>query len=128
MRPIDRFFQSDEEGKGSTGCLLTIVLLVAIAFVSFKAGPAYYRNYALDGDLQVEVSRIGARPQPQDVVVKNLIKLGEKNNIRLTKENIKVERFAGQLVVTIDYTVPVDFIVTQRDIHFVVKGTTYAIT
>jgi hypothetical protein len=109
---------SESEGKGLIGCMLSIVLLGILIFVSITLIPIYYSNYNLEADLKTEVSRAGAHFIDDESVVKDIIALGRRNEIRLTTENVKVERFAGQIHISVRYAVPVDFLVFQRDLNF----------
>jgi hypothetical protein len=127
MKFLNRFFQSSEEGKGSAGCIFALVLMAIFLFIAFKVGPAYYNNSSFKGDVTQATGRIGARSSKEDVVIQSLIQLAEKNKIRLKKENIKIRRFSGQILIEIDYTVPVDLIILQHDLHFTIKTESFTL-
>jgi hypothetical protein len=116
---------SESEGKGLIGCMLSIVLLAMIVFLGITLGPVYYNNLNFESDVKTEVSRAGARFIDNEALVKNIIDLARRNEIRLTRQNIKVERFAGQVHIKINYSVPVDLLATERDLNFEIKVSSF---
>ena len=119
----------DSEGKGILGCIGIIVLLAAILFVGIKLGPVYYTNYTFEEELKTVVSRAGARYVPNEKIVIDILELAQQNNINLThensKDNIKIERFAGQIHINVRYYVPVDFLIMRRNLKFEIKLSTF---
>jgi hypothetical protein len=75
--------------------------------------------------VNTEVSRAGANFLADEMLVNNILDLARKNEIRLARNEVKVERFAGQIHLTIHYTVPVDFIVLKKDLNFEIKTSSF---
>jgi hypothetical protein len=117
------FYES--EGKGLIGCFLSIVLLLAAAFFAITLGPVYYNNLNFESDVKTEVSRAGARFFDNEAVIKNVMDLARRNEIRLSRENIQVERYAGQVHIKLEYSVPVDLLVTERDWTFKINVSSF---
>ena len=113
------------DGKGTLGCLVSLVLLVAVALFAVRAGPPYFSYKGLESDVKTEVSRAGARFYNDEVLLKNILDVATKNEIRLKRENVKVERLAGQVHVIIHYQVPVDFVVFQHIFDFNIKASSF---
>ena len=90
-----------------------------------QAGPPYFAYRSLEGDVKTEVSRAGAHLYSNDILVQNILDIAKKNEILLKKEDIKVERFAGQVQVVIHYTLPVDFIFFARTFDFDIKASSF---
>ncbi len=99
-----------EEGKGAAGCLLFLLLMVIVIFVGIKIWPDYYACKSLDTALKTEVSRAGANFLDNESLMKNILLLAKKNEIKLDREQVKIERFAGQIFVTVNYYSPVDLL------------------
>jgi hypothetical protein len=116
---------SESEGKGLIGCMLSIVLLALIVFLGITLGPIYYNNLNFESDVKTEVSRAGARSIDNEAIIKDTLDLARRNEITLTRQNIKVERFAGQLHIKINYSVPVDLLVMDRDFDFEIKVSSF---
>ena len=129
MKSIDIDTLRDSEGKGILGCIGAIVLLAVIIFVGIKLGPIYYSNYQFEEDLKTLISRSGARYTPDQQIIIEVVELAQKNHINLThenaKNNIKLERFAGQLHINVQYFVPVDFLIIRRNFRFQIKLSTF---
>jgi hypothetical protein len=113
------------EGKGLFGCLIFIVLAAVAIFLAIKLGPLYYANYNLESDVRTEVSRAGARSLDDDTIVHDIIDMGRRNEIRLAKQNIKIDRFAGQIHIEVSYAVPVDFVFFEHDVNFQIKASSF---
>ncbi len=115
----------DSEGKGLIGCLF-FLLLGAIAMVAaIKVGPAYYSNSNFQNDIQAEASRAGAHFLDDQTITKDVLDMARRNEIDITKDNLTIERFAGQVHITVEYVVPVDFIIFQRDFDFQIKSSSF---
>ncbi len=113
------------EGKGLVGCMTFLILFVAAAIVAIKVGPIYYANFNFESDVKTEASRAGARFLDDETIVKDLIAMAKKNEIRIRKENIKIDRFAGQLHIEVNYSVPVDFFFLERNLNFKIKASSF---
>ncbi len=122
---VDHWKLSDCDGKGIAGCLFFILLLAIAGFVAVKLFPVYYTNKSLETDVRTEVSRAGAHFYDDEVLLSNILAIAKKNEVLLTRENVKVERFAGQINVAIHYTVPVDFVVYQRELEFDIRASSF---
>lgn len=107
------------------GCLFFLLLLVVAVFVGIVIGPPYYSHYGFETDVKAEASRAGAHFFDDETVIKDILAIAKRNEIRLVRENVKIERFAGQLFLTIRYSVPVDFIVYERSLNFEIKASSY---
>ena len=115
----------NQEGKGAVGCLLFLMVAAIVIFLTARIGPAYYANKSLEADLRTEASRAGANFLSDESIVKNVLDLARRNEIRLKRENVKLERFAGQILITVSYSVPVDLIVTERTMEFKIKASSF---
>jgi hypothetical protein len=110
------------DGKGAVGCLLTLTLLLAATSVAIKVGPLYYSYSSFESGVKTEASRAGAHFFDDETIIKDILDLAKRNEIRLARENIKVDRFAGQIHLYITYAVPVDFVLYQRNLNFEIKA------
>jgi hypothetical protein len=113
------------EGKGLFGCLIFIVLGGVAIFLAVKLGPIYYANYNLESEVRTEASRAGAHFLDDDTVARDIIDMGTRNEIRLTRQNIKIDRFAGQIHIDVSYAVPVDFVFFEHDVNFQINVSSF---
>lgn len=115
----------EHEGKGTVGCLFFLLVAAIVIFLVVRVGPAYYANKSLEADVRTEASRAGANFLSDESIIKNVLDLARRNEIRIKRENVKLERFAGQMFITIEYSVPVDLIVTERTMDFKIKASSF---
>jgi hypothetical protein len=115
----------DPEGKGLFGCFVMIVLMGVAVYLGIVLAPIYYANFNFESQVKTEVSRAGAHFLDDETVVKDILDYARRNEIRLTRENIVMERFAGQIHVRVQYAVPVDFIVIERNLTFKVEASSF---
>jgi hypothetical protein len=115
----------DCQGKGLFGCLVSLVLMAVAIFLAIKLGPMYYANYNLEADVETEASRAGARFLDNDTIINDILVMAKKNEIKLTKENVSVERFAGQIHIEIRYAVPADFVFFERNMNFEISASSF---
>ncbi len=113
------------EGKGSLGCLVSILLLGAMLLVGLRLGPPYFSYKSLEGDVGTEISRAGSHYFSNEALVQNILDVAKKNEVRLKREDIKVERLAGQLQVSFQYSVPVDLVFFQHTFEFKIKASSF---
>jgi hypothetical protein len=108
----------DSEGKGVVGCILLIVLLGVAIYLAIVLAPIYYANFSFESNVKTEISRAGAHFLDDETVIKDIMDMARRDEIRLTRQNISVERFAGQIHLKVRYSVPVDFILFEHDLGF----------
>jgi hypothetical protein len=115
----------NSEGKGALGCLVSLVLLGALIIIVVQAGPPYFSYRSLEGDVSTEISRAGAHFFSDDVLVQNILDVARKNEVRLKREDIRIERISGQISVSIHYSVPVDLFLYQHTMQFTIKAKSF---
>jgi len=119
------FLLYDYQGKGLLGCFIFLLLLTAAIIVALKLGPIYYANFNFESDIKTETSRAGARFLDNETITKDILALAKKNEIRIKKEDIKIDRYAGQIHIEVTYSVPVDLIFFERDLNFKIKASSF---
>jgi hypothetical protein len=115
----------NSDGKGILGCIVFIVILGTAIFVAARLGPIYYANSGFESDVKAEVSRAGAQSLRDEEIISGILELAGKDKISLTQKDVKVDRFAGQIHVEVNYAVPVGFILFQRDIKFEINASSF---
>ena len=82
---------------------ILIVLIGVTIYLGIVLAPIYYANFNLESGVKTEISRAGAHFLDSETIVKDVLALARRNEIRLKREDISVERFAGQVHLTIRY-------------------------
>ena len=125
MRDPEHDMRAGSEGKGSLGCMFSIVALIVGAFVGIKTLPLYYSVNTFETDVKSEVTRAGARFYDDTTVVNDILELAKKDEVGVKPENVKVRREGNQLFVTIDWTAPVDLIFFEYTFQLSVNTSGY---
>ena len=125
MKSQDRHILRDIEGKGMIGCVIFLVLIVIAIFLAIQVVPIYYSNYSIESEIKTEVSRAGAHFLEDETIIRDIRAMGKKNDVLLEKENIKIQRLAGQIVIDVNYSVLVDFIIFERDLNFHIRASSF---
>ena len=122
---MSRLQLGSAEGKGTAGCMVFLMLLAVTVLIGIKIVPDYYSYTSLQADVKTEASRAGAHFLDDETIVKDILAIARKNEIRLTPDNIKIERFAGQVFLTVRYSVSQDFLGFERTQQFEIKASSY---
>jgi hypothetical protein len=115
----------DSDGKGVVGCIFLIVLLAAAIYLGIVLAPIYYANFNFESGVKTEISRAGAHFLDDEAIVKDVLDLARRNEIRLSRQDIIIERFAGQIHLKVRYSVPVDFILFEHSLGFKVDVSSF---
>lgn len=107
------------------GCIILLVVIGTAIFLAIRLGPLYFYNNNFRSDVETEVNRAGARSLKNEIIVDNILALAKTHKIELTQEDVKVDRFAGQIHVEVSYSVPVNFALFQRGINFQIAASSF---
>ena len=121
----------NSEGKGFLGCIAGIVLLAALIFIGIKLGPVYYTNMIFEDDIKTVTSQAGTRYMGDEQITTAIISYARKHNIDLTQKNaaknVKIERYAGQVHITVRYYVPVNFLIFNKTMKFEIEQSSFTV-
>ncbi len=104
-----------------------LTFIVSIIFLGLKFVPVYYGNYNFKDYVEDESRRTSYSPtSTEDSIRDEVFKKAQEYDIPLTKEDIKVSKGSGggiqAVVISADYTVHLDLLVTSTDLHFSVAS------
>jgi hypothetical protein len=125
MKSQGRRILRDNQGKGMVGCLIFLVLTGVAIFLAIQVVPIYYANYNMESDIKTEVSRAGAHFLEDETIIGDIRAMAKKNDIPLEKNNIKIQRLAGQIVIDVNYSVLINFVILERDLNFNIRASSF---
>jgi hypothetical protein len=125
MRSTNLRSLSNSEGKGFLGCVVSLVLFGIAVYLAVALGPIYYANFNFEAEIKTIAARAGSHFFNDEAIVKDVMDMAKRNEIRIEKENVKVDRFAGQMHIKVHYSVPVDFVIFERDLNFDIDASSY---
>lgn len=114
---------SSERGAARLRALIWLAILLAFLFCSYKLVPPYFANYQLQDWLRTRSTFYVVKPQSDDAIKTELLAYMQQLGIPADKDNIKITSNSSRsVIIQVDYTVTVDFIVYQTQLHFTPTG------
>jgi hypothetical protein len=107
-----------EKGAGRLKAIFWTLLLAAFIYVSVKMIPALINEYEfLDGIQGLARIATMTRQTPEQIR-EAVLKEGQKDDLAIRAEDIKVEAVNGNVKINVDYSVAIDLIVYQWTLNF----------
>ena len=94
-------------GAGNLGCLIWLVVLVAVGHVLWKVVPVKIRTSTFY-DVMQEQAAFGSIKSPQAIEYE-ILRRAEELRIPVTKQNLKVTKTPQALTVEAHYEIPIEF-------------------
>ena len=107
-----------QRGGGTIKAILWTVLLIYGAFVAYKILPAYVAEYQLADKMQEQARFAVVNHYPEEQIRDSIFKVVKDLEIPVKREDIKIEASQDVVRIACDYTIPVDLLVYQMNLHF----------
>jgi len=98
--------------------IFTLLVLASMVFLAIKLFPPYYSNYLLQTTIESIAMTSTYSPMGEEDIAKTVIKRANEYGIVLQTKQVTVHKGNGSVAIVADYTVPVDLMVRQLDLHF----------
>jgi hypothetical protein len=105
-------------GGGTLKALLYTAFLVAAVYVAFKVVPAYVSNYQLKDKMTEQATFAVVNRYTPDQIKDNVFKIIQDLDIPATRDDVKVQNTSTGLAISVNYAVPVDFMVYKTSLNF----------
>jgi Domain of unknown function (DUF4845) len=110
---------SPQHGGGRLKALLYTVILIIAVFVVYKVLPPYVAEYQLADKMQEQARFAVVNRYTDEQIRDNIYKVAQDLDIdEVKREDIKVTATQSVVRISVDYTVPVDFMVYSTELHF----------
>lgn len=96
-----------QSGEGQLGCIISLVLLLAVAFVAFKMVPVKVKAAEFRQELVDEAKSGSLRNDKQ--IRSNLMNRASELGLPLQEQNLKITRSVSNITIEAKYIVPVEF-------------------
>jgi hypothetical protein len=116
--PRSRAALRAERGAGTIKAILWTILLVYGAFVAYKILPAYVAEYQLQDKMQEQAKFAVVNRYPEEQIRDSIFKVIKDLEIPVKREDIKITATQDVVRIACDYSVPVDLLVYQMNLHF----------
>jgi hypothetical protein len=107
-----------QRGGGTIKAILWTVILVYGAFVAYRILPAYVTEYQLADKMQEQARFSVVNRYPEEQIRENIYKVVKDLEIPVKREEIKIIVSQEVVKISMDYTIPVDLLVYQLNLHF----------
>lgn len=115
---MKRKFQSSQRGEGRLKALVYFAILATAVFVTVKIVPAYVAEYQLK-DKMSEQARFAVVNRYTDDQVKDIIfRTIQDLDIPAKRDDVKVAPTNHGLMISVSYSVPVDFVIYKTELNF----------
>ncbi|MGB6874765.1 MAG: DUF4845 domain-containing protein [Candidatus Acidiferrales bacterium] len=107
-----------EKGSGRIKTLLILAVLVAMVYVGVKIVPVCATNYQLQDSMQEEATYASVYRKSADQIRTDLEKKITELGVTVDPNDIQISSVAGDVQISVQYTIPVDLAVYQLQLHF----------
>ncbi len=118
IRDYSAVSSPSQRGGGTIKAILWSAILIYGAFVAYKILPAYVAEYQLADKMQEQARFSVVNRYSEEQVRDNIFKVVKDLEIPVKREEIKVVANQDVVKISMDYTVPVDLLVYQLNLHF----------
>jgi hypothetical protein len=117
-----------QRGGGTIKAIIWTALLIYGAFVAYKILPAYVAEYQLADKMQEQARFAVVNHYPEEQIRDSIFKVIKDLEIPVKREDIKITASQDVVRIACDYTVPVDLLVYQMNLHFTPSSENKSIT
>jgi hypothetical protein len=107
-----------ERGEGRLKALIYTAILVIGVFVAFKVVPLYVTQYELKDKMEEQARFAVVNRYSDDQIRDNIFRVIQDLDIPAKREDIKVGPTNHGISISVDYSVPVDFLVYRTEMNF----------
>jgi hypothetical protein len=112
------FRSRHQRGEGKLKTILFLLFFASMIFVGFRTVPAYVAEYQLADKMQESARFAVVTRQNEDQIRESIYKVVQDLEIPAKKEDIKITSTNNLVTIAIDYSVPVDLLFYQTEMHF----------
>ena len=107
-----------QRGEGKIKTILFLLFFASAIFIGFRTVPAYVAEYQLADKMQESARFAVVTRQNEEQIREAIYKVVQDLDIPAKKEDIKVTSTNNLVTIAIDYSVPVDLLFYQTEMHF----------
>ena len=96
-----------ELGEGQAGCIFGLLVFLVAIFVAYKMVPIKVKAAELRQTVFDEAKSAGRHDN--NMIMKAILSEAQEQQLPVTKENVRIARARGEIEVTVEYSVPVEF-------------------
>ena len=106
-----------QTGSGRVKAILSIIFLIYVIVLGIKVIPVYVNDYELDDYIRQQTPFWLTDRKNADAIQKAVLDKAAELSLPVTADNVKVNAPGNLVNVSIDYTVPLDFVFFTYPLH-----------
>jgi len=110
--------RTTDSGRGYGRAFFSLLVLVCAGYAGYKIIPVYVNNFQLQNYIRDQTPYWLSNRASSDGVRSSILAKAQELDLPIDKDQVQVEANAARVVVTIDYTVPIDLKVYTLTLHF----------
>jgi hypothetical protein len=107
-----------QRGQGRLKAIIYTVILVAAVYAAVKVVPAYVAEYQLNDKISEQARFAVVNHYTEDQIRDIIFKVIQDLDIPAHREDIKVQNTNHGVLITVNYSVPLDFKVYKTELNF----------
>ena len=107
-----------QRGEGKLKAIIYTVILVAAVYAAVKVVPVYVAEYQLNDKISEQARFAVVNHYSEDQVRDIIFKVIQDLDIPASREDIKVQNTSHGVMISVNYSVPVDFKVYKTELNF----------
>lgn len=107
-----------QQGEGRLKAIVYLAFLIIAVFVAVKVVPAYVANYQLKDKMTEQAKFAIVNRYTEDQIKDNIFHTIQDLDIPATRDDVKVANTNHGIEISVNYTVPVDFVFYKTDLNF----------
>jgi hypothetical protein len=117
-----------ERGAGRFKAILWTFVLLLLVFVAYKLVPVYVAKYELQDKMTATARFATVNRRSDDQIRDEIFKEVQDLDIPAHREDIHVENSTSLVRISLEYAVPVDFLIFQTELHFDLAAENHSLT
>jgi hypothetical protein len=107
-----------QRGEGKLKAIIYLGILIAAVFIAVKVVPVYVAEYELKDKITEQARFAIVNRLTEDQVKDSIFRTIQDLDIPAKRDDVKVANTNRGVQISVNYTVPVDFVVYQTEINF----------
>jgi len=116
-RNIEKSLRS-ERGEGRLKAIVYFAILIGAVFVAVKVVPVYVAEYQLKDKITEQARFAVVNRMNDDQIKDSIFRTIQDLDIPAKRDDVKVANTNHGIAISVNYTVPVDFLVYQTELNF----------
>ena len=108
----------DQRGEGRLKAVVYLTILIVAVYAAVKVVPLYVAEYQLKDKMSEQARFAIVNRYTPDQIKDNIFRTIQDLDIPAQRDDVKVMNTNKGLTISVEYTVPVDFMVYKTDLNF----------